>query len=211
MLGRFAIDDRNITSLVHLQALFCMVLVLVADSKISAAHTYMVTATTTIRRFGSSTDGSSDVSLSRSASPSVKTMLKAALLLDTYICGLLGVPLVLLPVLAEMAMVEEGEPLTNMTQLVSDERHVLEAVACELQLELFGVLPSNGIISAEAGISAETSSQQDQRRAVLLDKIHEAEKQLHSWSVRFGRSFPQGEVGTPTARYGCRSILCLSR
>ena len=184
-----------------------MVLFLVAESKISAAHKYMATASIAIHRLDSSTEGSSDVPLLRFASPSVKTMLKAALLLDTYICGLLGVPVVLLPVLAKIATMDEGESLNNMTQLVSDEPHLLEVVACELQLELFGILPNNGIIRAEAGTSAETSSQPEQRRAVLLAQIYEAEKQLHSWSVRFGSDFPRGEVGTPIARYECRSIL----
>lgn len=201
MLVKSAIDNQYVDSHVRLQVLLCMILFLVVTSKISAAHTYMITASTAIPRLSVQTQGSSDTTSSQPAESSSKAMLKAALFLDTYVCGLLGVPFVLQPVLTEMTSVEEvTQAIADVKQLVRNERRVLEAVASELHLELFGILSNSGLSGAEASTSAETSGPPRKGQATIVTNTYGAEKQLQWWLVRFERVLPHQEVNPQIAR-----------
>ncbi len=201
MLVHAAIGDQDVDSHTRLQALLCMILFLVATSRTTVAHTYMVTATLAISRLGVETQSSADTSSSHPAQFPSKAMLKAALFLDTYVCGLLGAPFLLRPVLADMTAMEEAtQTMSNMTQLIRNEQRVLEAVVSELHLELFGILSNNGLSGAETSTFTETSGPLHQIQAATVTNTYGAEKQLQWWSVRFRRVFPQADASPQIAR-----------
>lgn len=180
---------------------------LIATSKISAAHDYMTRASKAISDLGVpllSSPITTPTQPAEPAQPSPGEMLQAALFLGTYICGLLGVPFALKPVLVEMTSVQgvvQADP--DVRQLVRSERRVLELVAFELHSELFGILSGNRHSGAEAGTTDPgTAGPLSHGQEATVTRTYEAEKQLEWWWVRFVNVFPQGEVTPQIARYG---------
>jgi len=201
MLVKSTIDELDVNTPVRLQALLCIVLFLVATSRIVAAHDYMARASAEVPKLGVQTEGSSVTASSPPTLASSKALVQAALFLDTYICGLLGTPLILQPILVEMASMGEATNIAaDAAQLGRNQRRILEALASELHLELFGILSINRLSEAEASTSTVRSDQLRQGQATSVTNTYELEKQLQWWLVRFENVFPQGEVDSQIAR-----------
>jgi len=133
---------------------------------------------------------------------SFREILQAALFLGTYTCGLLGVPFALQPVLIGMIPVSETvQDNLDTRRLVRSEHSILEALAFELHLELFGILSSNGVSKADARTTAlGRPIPLHYGRGATMITMYAAEKQLEWWLLRFLRVFPQGEVTARIAR-----------
>ena len=202
MFAKLAIDAQDVVDPhVRLQTLLCMVLFLLATSKIAAAHTCMLMASTAVSQLGLRAQSSSGTSSSRPSAHSQREMLRAGLFLDTYICDLLGFQSTLQPVLAEMTPIDKVTQVrANGTQIIENEQRRLEAVALVLNLELLSILPEAGLFETVSGEPLDAAKWLREGRETKLANIYLAEKQIERWNVRFLAVFPQGEVVPQIAR-----------
>jgi len=201
MLVKVTLDSQNIDTLVRLQTILCLVLFLLGSSRITAAHAYMtrVSAATSMSYLRPQRE--SGAPPSQPDQTSYKALVRAAVSLDTYICGLLGVSPTVKPVLPQTTLLEVFDRGSiQLTELRRDQRRTLEIVASELQIRLFGILSDNALSEMDASTSAQTLESLGQESALRRTSTYTAEKELQWWSVQFGNVFPQGEVNPQIAR-----------